>query len=46
MGEISNQKQLNQKKWYTAVQDIGFYEMRWVWKFSLKYHLMNKIEIF
>jgi hypothetical protein len=46
MGEISKHRQLNEKKRYRAVQDLSFYEMRWIFKFSLKYHLMNEIDIF
>jgi hypothetical protein len=25
MGEISKQRQLNEKKWYRAVRDLGFF---------------------
>jgi len=32
--------------WYGAVPDLGFYEIRWILKFSFKHHLMNQIEIF
>jgi hypothetical protein len=37
---------LNEKKRYGAVQDLGFYKMRWILKFSFKHRLMNEIEIF
>ncbi len=37
---------LNEKKQYGAVQDHGFYKMRWILKFSFKHCLMNEIEIF
>jgi len=35
-GEISKQRQLNKKLWYNAIQDLGFYKMRWILKFLLK----------
>ncbi len=46
MGEICKWIQLNTKKWYWVVQDLSFYEMRWILKFSLKHRLMNEIDIF
>ncbi len=46
MGEICKRRQLNEKKQYRAVQDLSFYETRWILKFSFKYHLMNEIDIF
>jgi hypothetical protein len=29
-GEIGKTRQLNEKKWYEEVRDLGFYEMRWI----------------
>ncbi len=46
MDEISKQRQLNEKIWYRSVRDLGFYEMRWILKFSFKHHLMNEINNF
>jgi hypothetical protein len=46
MGEISKRRQLNEKKWYGVVQDLRFYEMRLILKFTFKHYLMNEIEIF
>jgi hypothetical protein len=46
MGEISKRRQLNEKILCQAVQDLGYYNMGWILKFSLKHHLMNEIEIF
>ncbi len=45
MGEIGKRMQLNEKEWYRAVRDLGFYEMRWILKFSFKLRLTNEIEI-
>jgi hypothetical protein len=30
MGEITKQRQLNEKIRYMAVRDLGFYETRWI----------------
>jgi len=43
MGEMSKQRQLNEKIWYRAVRYLGFYEMIWILKISFKHHLMNEI---
>jgi hypothetical protein len=45
VGEIGKQRQLNEMKWYGAVRDLSFYEIRWILKFCFKHHLMNEIEI-
>ncbi len=45
MGEISKQRQLNEKEWYGAIRDLSFYEMRWILKFSFMLRLTNEIEI-
>jgi hypothetical protein len=45
MDEIGKRRQLNEKKWYRVVRDLGFYKMRWILKFSIKHHLMDEIEI-
>ncbi len=39
MGEISEQRQLNEKIQYRVVRVLGFYEMRWFLKISFKHHL-------
>jgi hypothetical protein len=44
MGEISKQRQLNEKIQYGMVRDLSFYETRWILKFSFKHSLMNEIE--
>jgi hypothetical protein len=46
MGKIGKQRQLNEKKQYGAVQDLGFNKTRQILKLSLMQHLMNEIEIF
>jgi hypothetical protein len=46
MGEMSEQRQLNEKIRYRAVLDLGFYKTVWILKISFKHHLMNEIEIF
>jgi hypothetical protein len=46
MGDIRKKRQLNEKIQYGVVQDLGFYEMRWILKFSFKHHLMTRFEIF
>jgi hypothetical protein len=44
IGEISKQRQLNEKIRHGVVRDLIFYETRWILKFSCKHHLMNEIE--
>jgi hypothetical protein len=34
IGKIGKRRQLNEEKQYGAVQDLGFYETRWILKFS------------
>jgi hypothetical protein len=46
MGKIGKQRQLNEMEWYGAVRDLGFYEMRWILKFSFKHRKMNEIKVF
>jgi hypothetical protein len=46
MGNISKRRQLKEKILCEAVQDLSYYNMGWILKFSLKHHLMNEIEIF
>ncbi len=46
MGEIGKQRQLNENKWFGAVRDLNFYEMRWISKVFFKHNLINEIEIF
>ncbi len=46
MGEMSKRRQLNKTEWYGVVQDLNFYDTRWILKFSLKHCLMNEFEIF
>ncbi len=46
MGEISKQRQLNEKMRYGVVRDLGFYETRWILKFSFNQCLINMIKIF
>jgi hypothetical protein len=46
MGEIGKQRELNEMKWYGAMHDLGYYETRWICKFSSKHRLMNEINIF
>ncbi len=45
MDEISKQRQLNEMIRYGVVQDLSFYEMRWILIFSFKHRLMNENEI-
>jgi hypothetical protein len=34
------------EKWYGAVPDLGFYEMRWILKFLFKHPSFNEQEKF
>jgi hypothetical protein len=43
MGEIGKQRQLNEKTQIGVVQDLSFYEMRWILKFSFRHNLMNGV---
>jgi hypothetical protein len=43
MGNISKQRQLNEKIEYGVIQDLSFYETRWFLKISFKHLLLNEI---
>jgi hypothetical protein len=46
MGEISKQRQLNEKEQYRTVRDLSFNEVKGILKFAFKHHLINEVEIF
>ncbi len=46
MAEIGKLKHLNEMELYGVVQDLGFYETRWILKFSFNHLVMNYIKSF
>ncbi len=42
MGDIGRLGEFNETEWHGAEQDIGFYETRWILKFSFTHHLINR----